>query len=155
MKIAHKNISMIDTFANNVLSLLSASADPPPAKALITKYAIATTTKIKTMTRGLMNSSILPSIQLNIPDTSFKPTVGAIGIFVDAVDDEGGCDMKWNGMKWNGMKCTLYIAPIISFRFIVVPPPPPPPPPLDSAVYDKINNRVCYWLYYRLSFRSV
>ena len=103
MKIAHKNISMIDTFADNALSLLSASADPPPAKALITKYAIATTTKIKTMTRGLMNSSILPSIQLNIPDTSFKPTVGAIGIFVDAVDDEGGCDMKWNGMEWNEM----------------------------------------------------
>lgn len=93
MKIAHKNISMIDTFANNVLSLLSASADPPPAKALITKYAIATTTKIKTMTRGLMNSSILPSIQLNIPETSFKPTLGAICIFVDA-----GCDMEWNEM---------------------------------------------------------
>ena len=90
MKIAHKNISMIDTFADNAPSLLSASAEaPPPAKALITKYAIATTTKIKTMTRGLMNSSILPSIQLNIPDTSFKPTVGAIGIFVDA-----GCDME-------------------------------------------------------------
>ena len=99
MKIAHKNISMIDTFANNVLSLLSASAVSPPAKALITKYAIATTTKIKTMTRGLMNSSILPSIQLNIPDTSFKPTVGAIGIFVDA-----DCDMEWNGMEWNGME---------------------------------------------------
>ena len=103
MKIAHKNISMIETFANNVLSLLSASAvSPPPAKALITKYAIAMTTKIKIMTRGLMNSSILPSIQLNIPDTSFKPTVGAIGIFIDAVD-EGGCDMEWNGIEWNGM----------------------------------------------------
>ena len=93
IKMAQRNISRMETFANNVLSLLSTSDVPPPAKALITKYTIAITTKSKTMTRGLMNSSILPSIQSNIPDTSFKPMLAATGKFVDDVG-EGGCDME-------------------------------------------------------------
>ena len=72
MKIAHKNISMMETLANNVFSRVSFS-EPPPAKAFTTKYAIKITAQIRRITRKLMNSSILPSIQSKIPLTWLKP----------------------------------------------------------------------------------
>ena len=66
MNIAQRKISRIDTSANKMFSGLLFSGVPPPAKALITKYPIKRTMQITIIIRGLMNSSILPSIQSNI-----------------------------------------------------------------------------------------
>ena len=95
MKIAHKNISMMDTLANNVFSGVSFS-EPPPAKAFTTKYTIKITTQIRSITRGLMNSSILPSIQSKIPLTWLKPTFAGEDDGLDTCVDD---IMEWNGME--------------------------------------------------------
>jgi len=78
MKIAHKNISMMEISANKVLSRVSFS-EPPPAKALTTKYAIKITTQTISIVRGVMNSSILPSIHSNILLTWLNPTLADDG----------------------------------------------------------------------------
>ena len=60
-----------------------------------------------------MYLSILPSIQSNIPVTSFNPMLAAFGIDIDDGGETGdGFDilvdssdiMEWNGMEWNGME---------------------------------------------------
>ena len=78
MKIAHKNISMMDTSANKVASRVSFS-EPPPAKALTTKYAIKITTQIIIIVRGVINCSILPSNQSNMLLTWLNPTLADDG----------------------------------------------------------------------------
>ena len=98
MKIAHKNISMMETSANNVLSRVSFS-ELPPAKAFTMKYPIKMTTHIISIARGLMNSSILPSIQSKIPLTWLKPTLEGEG----EGDGSDTCAADINGMKWNEM----------------------------------------------------
>jgi len=78
MKIAHKNISMMDTSANKVASRVSFS-EPSPAKALTTKYAIKITTQIIIIVRGVINCSILPSNQSNMLLTWLNPTLADDG----------------------------------------------------------------------------
>ena len=82
MKIAHKNISMMETSANKVVSRVSFS-EPPPAKALTTKYAIKIATQIISIARGVIISSILPSIHSNILLTWLKPTLAGVGDGLD------------------------------------------------------------------------
>lgn len=80
-----------------------------------------TTINSKTMMRGVMYLSILPSIQSNKPVTSFNPTFAAVGMDIDDGGETGdGFDilvdssdiMEWNEMEWN--ECILYIVGIIS-----------------------------------------